>query len=164
MLATAPVADLRDLLAPAPAGLFLGEDNGKFFEAVRSVTAVHVAALEHLARQGSGPPLSFREWVRQGKGVLFLPYRAGDLDALHYVISTWMHVAMLEVMNAKEGDQKLWFVVDELDAWGAIDGLKDALDRVRKSGGRCIFGFQSVAQVGGIDGDPRNANHRLKLR
>ena len=41
----------------------------------------------------------------------------------------------------------LWFVVDELDALGQIDGLKDALARLRKFGGRCVLGFQSVAQV-----------------
>jgi type IV secretory pathway TraG/TraD family ATPase VirD4 len=44
-------------------------------------------------------------------------------------------------------DQRLWFVVDELDALGAIDGLKDALARLRKFGGRCVLGFQSIAQV-----------------
>jgi type IV secretory pathway TraG/TraD family ATPase VirD4 len=44
-------------------------------------------------------------------------------------------------------DQKLWFVVDELDALGQIDGLKDALARLRKFGGRCVLGFQSLAQV-----------------
>jgi type IV secretory pathway TraG/TraD family ATPase VirD4 len=38
-------------------------------------------------------------------------------------------------------------VVDELDALGAIDGLKDALARLRKFGCRCVLGFQSVAQV-----------------
>jgi type IV secretory pathway TraG/TraD family ATPase VirD4 len=38
-------------------------------------------------------------------------------------------------------------VVDELDALGAIDGLKDALARLRKFGGRCVLGFQSIAQV-----------------
>jgi len=37
--------------------------------------------------------------------------------------------------------------MDELDALGAIDGLKDALARLRKFGGRCILGFQSLAQV-----------------
>jgi type IV secretory pathway TraG/TraD family ATPase VirD4 len=41
----------------------------------------------------------------------------------------------------------LWFVVDELDALGAIDGLKDALARLRKFNGRCVLGFQSIAQV-----------------
>ena len=46
-----------------------------------------------------------------------------------------------------ESDQRLWFVIDELDALGAIDGLKDALARLRKFGGRCVLGFQSIAQV-----------------
>jgi len=50
-------------------------------------------------------------------------------------------------MNAPEGRQRLWFVIDELDALGQIDGLKDALARLRKFGGRCVLGFQSVAQV-----------------
>ncbi|MGH8261419.1 MAG: type IV secretion system DNA-binding domain-containing protein, partial [Steroidobacteraceae bacterium] len=36
---------------------------------------------------------------------------------------------------------------DELDALGAIDGLKDALARLRKFGGRCVLGVQSIAQV-----------------
>ena len=35
----------------------------------------------------------------------------------------------------------------ELDALGEIDGLKDALARLRKFGGRCILGFQSISQV-----------------
>jgi type IV secretory pathway TraG/TraD family ATPase VirD4 len=50
-------------------------------------------------------------------------------------------------MNGEEGDQRLWFVVDELDALGQIDGLKDALARLRKFGGRCVLGLQSIAQV-----------------
>ena len=60
-----------------------------------------------------------------------------------------MRLAIFEAMNREdgEGDQRLWFVVDELDALGQIDGLKDALARLRKFGGRCVLGFQSVAQV-----------------
>ena len=42
--------------------------------------------------------------------------------------------------------------MDELDALGAIDGLKDALARLRKFGGRCVLGFQSVSQVSGTYG------------
>jgi len=42
--------------------------------------------------------------------------------------------------------------VDELDALGAIEGLKDALARLRKFGGRCVLGFQSLAQVSGTYG------------
>ena len=42
--------------------------------------------------------------------------------------------------------------VDELDALGAVDGLTDALARLRKFGGRCVLGFQSIAQVSGTYG------------
>ena len=37
--------------------------------------------------------------------------------------------------------------MDELDALGEIDGLKDALARLRKFGGRAVLGLQSIAQV-----------------
>jgi type IV secretory pathway TraG/TraD family ATPase VirD4 len=76
-----------------------------------------------------------------------------EIAALRYIISTWMRIAIFETMNAAESDQKLWFVIDELDALGQIDGLKDALARLRKFGGRCVLGFQSIAQVRGINGD-----------
>jgi type IV secretory pathway TraG/TraD family ATPase VirD4 len=56
-------------------------------------------------------------------------------------------MAMANRMRRAEQDQRLWFIVDELDSLGAIDGLKDALARLRKFGGRCVLGFQSIAQV-----------------
>ncbi len=72
---------------------------------------------------------------------------AGQIAALRSPISAWMRLAIFEAMSTAEEDQRLWFVVDELDALGQIDGLKDALARLRKFGGRCMLGFQSVAQV-----------------
>jgi type IV secretory pathway TraG/TraD family ATPase VirD4 len=62
-------------------------------------------------------------------------------------ISAWMRIAIFEAMNCSEGDQRLWFVIDELDALGEIDRLKDALARLRKFGGRCVLEFQSISQV-----------------
>jgi type IV secretory pathway TraG/TraD family ATPase VirD4 len=120
------------------------------FDSIRSVTASAVGALDYVAQQTSSP-LSVRQWIRGGDarrgGVLFMPYRAGQVAALRSTISAWMRLAIFEAMERPEGDQRLWFVVDELDALGQIDGLKDALARLRKFGGRCVLGFQSVAQV-----------------
>ena len=89
---------------------------------------------------------------RRRGGVLFLPYKAGEIAALRSVISAWLRIAIFEAMGRGEGDQRLWFLVDELDALGEIDGLKDALSRLRKFGGRCILGFQSIGQVSGTYG------------
>jgi type IV secretory pathway TraG/TraD family ATPase VirD4 len=81
-----------------------------------------------------------------------MPYRAGQIAALRSMVSAWMRLAIFEAMNQPERDQRLWFAVDELDALGTIDGLKDALARLRKFGGRCVLGFQSIAQVSGTYG------------
>lgn len=122
-------------------------------ESVRSIAIQHLSAIEHLANQREGTAFSVRKWIREGRGVLFLPYNANEIASLRNTISTWMRLAIFEAMSAPEGDQRIWFVVDELDALGAIDGLKDALSRLRKFGGRCILGFQSMAQVRGTYGD-----------
>jgi type IV secretory pathway TraG/TraD family ATPase VirD4 len=86
------------------------------------------------------------------RDALFIRYKAGEIAALKSVIATCLRLAIFEAMNGPEGDLKLWFIVDELDALGAIDGLKDALARLRKFGERCVLGFQSIAQVSSLYG------------
>jgi hypothetical protein len=155
LISSTPADDLRDLLADTPAGPYLAQDNGKFFGAVRAVANTHLAALEPIALQSSRSSLSVREWIRRGRGVLFLPYHANEIAILRSIISTWMRLAIYETMSQPQGesdDQHLWFAIDELDALGPIDGLKDALARLRKFGGRCVLGFQSIAQVSGSYG------------
>lgn len=156
LLVVAGTSELKTLVAGTPAQPFLEEHNGRMFDSIRSVTSSAVAALAYVSRQEAGAPFSVRRWTRaaeeaqqgsQGRGVLFIPYRAGEIAALRSVISAWMRLAIFEAMDRPESDQRLWFVVDELDALGQIDGLKDALARLRKFGGRCVLGFQSVAQV-----------------
>ncbi len=160
LLVMAGTSELRQLVAGTPAQPFLEEHNGRMFDSIRSVTSSAVGTLEYVATQRA-EPFSVRRWVAQGStiapddprhpsrggGVLFIPYHAGQIAALRSTVSAWMRLAIFEAMNQGEGDQRLWFVVDELDALGQIDGLKDALARLRKFGGRCVLGFQSIAQV-----------------
>lgn len=177
LLVVTDTKELRSLLTGTPAQPFLEEHNGRMFDSIRSVTSSAVASLDYISQQTSSP-LSIRQWVREGRsaptsstagagansapgpsggdsrgGVLFIPYKAGQIAALHSTISAWMRLAIFESMSQPEGDQRLWFVVDELDALGQIDGLKDALARLRKFGGRCVLGFQSIAQVSSTYGN-----------
>jgi Type IV secretion-system coupling protein DNA-binding domain len=143
--------ELKVLLAGTPAQPFLDDQNARMFDSVRSVTTSAVGALQYIGKQ-QGAPLSVRDWVNNGKGVLFIPYRAGQIAALRSTISAWMRLAIFETMNREEGHRPLWFAIDELDALGKIDGLKDALARLRKFDGRCLLGLQSIAQVSGTFG------------
>jgi type IV secretory pathway TraG/TraD family ATPase VirD4 len=149
LLSMASVEELRPIVADSPAQPFLDPDNARMFSSIRSVTGSAVAAFEHIQTQRASP-FSVRAWVRERRlpGALFFPYNAGQIPALRSMIATWMRLAIFEAMSqAEDRDQRLWFVVDELDALGAIDGLKDALARLRKFGCRCVLGFQSIAQV-----------------
>jgi len=149
LLTMASMEELRPLVEGTPAQPFLDPDNARMFGSIRSVTGSAIAAFEYIQSQ-RGAPFSIRKWVRahSASGVLFIPYKASQIAALRSMIATWMRLAIFEAMSqAEDRDQRLWFVVDELDALGAIDGLKDALARLRKFGCRCVLGFQSVAQV-----------------
>lgn len=155
----APVEELRMILGATAAGPFLDKATARMFGCVRAITTSAVKALKYTARQ-EGTPFSVKEWVGKGAarnaggkgGVLFLPYKAGEIASLRSTISAWLRLAIFEAMNKPEGDQRLWFIIDELDALGEIDGLKDALMRLRKFGGRCALGLQSIALVGGTYG------------
>jgi hypothetical protein len=154
LVAKGTLPELKLLLAGTAAGPFMEEGSEKMFGSLRSVTISAIESLKYTVKQ-QGTPFSVRGWVRQGAavrnggrgGVLFVPYKAGEIAALRSSISAWMRIAIFEAMNQGEGDQRLWFIVDELDALGEIDGLKDALARLRKFGGRCVLGFQSISQV-----------------
>jgi type IV secretory pathway TraG/TraD family ATPase VirD4 len=154
LLTMASMDELRPMVAGSPAQPFLDPDNARMFGSIRSVTGSAIAAFEHIRNQRAAP-FSVREWVRARTlpGLLFIPYTAGQIAALRSIIATWMRLAIFEAMSqAQDRDQRLWFVVDELDALGAIDGLKDALTRLRKFGGRCVLGFQALAQVSCVYG------------
>lgn len=151
LVSVASACELRPLLQGTPAQPFLDPENARMFGSIRSVAAACTAALEHVRAQ-SAAGFSVRQWVRTGSGALFLPYRAGQIAALRTLIASWIRLAVFEAMDGPAGDQRLWFIVDELDALGAIDGLRDALARLRKFGGRCVLGMQSIAQVAAIYG------------
>jgi type IV secretory pathway TraG/TraD family ATPase VirD4 len=159
LITAAPAEELAILLEGTPAQAFLAAGNERMFGSIRSVTGHAVAALDFIHPQ-TAAPFSVRAWVRKSGGgspggVLFLPYRADQIAALRSIIATWLRLAIVELMLRPTGPATgpgrepppCWIVVDELDALGAIDGLKDALARLRKFGGRCVLGFQSIAQV-----------------
>ncbi len=146
LLAIASNRELRPLVAGTPAQPFLEPENARMLGSIRSVAASAASALQYL-KDSAGEGFSVRNWVQSGRGTLFIPYRAGQIAALRSVIAAWVRVAIFEAMSRPDEDRRLWFVMDELDALGAVDGLKDALTRLRKFGGRCVLAFQSIAQV-----------------
>jgi len=124
LLTVASAEELRPIVEGTPAQPFLDPDNARMFGSIRSVTGSAIAALEYIQCQRAAP-FSVRQWVKTDSypSMLFIPYRAGQIAALRSIIATWMRLAIFEAMNQiQDHDQRLWFVVDELDALGRARG------------------------------------------
>ena len=89
-----------------PAQPFLEEHNSRMFDSIRSVTSSAVGALEYIATAG-GTGFSVRDWVAEERpGVLFMPYKAGQIAALRSTISAWMRLAIFEAMDQTDRVQR----------------------------------------------------------
>ena len=95
-----------------------------------------------------GRPFSVRQWVREGRGRLWLPYRINQLAALKSAIGTWFSVAILETLSLPEDrERRIWFMADELDVLGTVPDLDKGLTNGRRFGACFVLGFQSIAQL-----------------
>jgi len=144
---------LRLLCQGTAAATYFAEGGERMLTSIMGTLTPALEELEKLAG-GKGALLSVRDWVRQGTGTIWVPYGADEIAALRGPISCWMRLGIFELLSMPtDGNRRLWFFLDELDALGRIQGLKDAMVRARKKGGCIVAGIQSIAQVRAVNGD-----------
>ena len=156
LMMVADVGELRTLVEGTPAQPFLEEHNSSMFDSIRSVTSAAIGPLEYVAQQRAGlldPRLGRATTAAACCSCPTVPDRSlrcarrSPPGCASRSSKPWIARARRPAGSGSGDSRQLWFVVDELDALGQIDGLKDALARLRKFGGRCVLGFQSIAQV-----------------
>ena len=147
------VATLKTLCAGTPAARYFEQGGERMLASILGTLAPAMGHLRAIAVQ-KGEPFSIRQWVRGQSGSLWMPYAANQVAALRGLVSCWMNIAILETLSLPpDRNRRIWFQVDELDALGRIEGLKDAQARLRKFGGCVAIGFQSFAQVKAVYGE-----------
>lgn len=153
MLAGATVGELKQLCVGTPAARYFEEGGERMLASILGTLAPAIGHLRLIAAV-DGEPFSIRDWVQKGTGSLWMPYAASQVAAVRGLISCWMNIAIIETLSCEPSpERRIWFHIDELDALGRIEGLKDALARLRKVGGRVAIGFQSFAQVRQVYGE-----------
>lgn len=153
MLAEAKLGELKQLCAGTPAARFFEEGGERMLASILGTLSPAIGHLR-LISAVEGEPFTIRRWIRGGTGSLWMPYAANQVAAIKGLISCWMNIAILETLSLEPSRyRRIWFHVDELDALGRIEGLKDAQARLRKFGGCVAVGFQSFAQVKQVYGE-----------
>jgi hypothetical protein len=88
------------------------------------------------------------QWSRERKGWLFLTSKPTMRERLTPLLSLWLDLLVLRLMNeGGNGARKTWFVLDELATLQKLPQLTTAITESRKSNCPMVLGFQGKAQV-----------------
>jgi type IV secretory pathway TraG/TraD family ATPase VirD4 len=92
-------------------------------------------------------------WARERKGWLFLTSKPTMRERLRPLMSLWLDLLVLRLMNEGGGGaRKTWFVMDELATLQRLPQLTTAITESRKSNCPMVLGFQGKAQVEALYG------------
>jgi len=146
-LTAADPAALSQLLQGTAAEMFCREGSEKMLANTRAILGAFLVAWRYLPDEGQ---FSTRQWVRDENDArwLFVTYREDQFEMLRYLIPTILDLAVVESLSLPENeDRQIWFILDEVDSLGKVGSLRHAVSKLRKHGGRCVLGLQTIAQL-----------------
>jgi type IV secretory pathway TraG/TraD family ATPase VirD4 len=98
------------------------------------------------------------KWAETRRGWIFLTSQPPMRDALRPLISLWIDLLVLRLLNEPMPQQKpVWFVIDELASLQRLPQLHTAIAENRKSQNSVILGFRGRSQMEARYGDDSEA-------
>jgi Type IV secretion-system coupling protein DNA-binding domain len=88
------------------------------------------------------------KWAEERRGWIFITSRPTLREALRPLISLWIDLLVLRLLNEPDPGQKpVWFVIDELASLQRLPQLHTAITENRKSQNPVVLGFQGRSQM-----------------
>ena len=98
------------------------------------------------------------KWAETRQGWIFITSQPTMREALRPLISLWIDLLVLRLLNEPMPQQKpVWFVIDELASLQRLPQLHTAITENRKSQNPVILGFQGRSQMEARYGDDAEA-------
>ncbi len=154
MINRAPLQEFCEYFADTDAAGYVSKEAEKGTASVRSTLISKIERLKYLKNEGD---FSIKEWVNSKSnkdGWLFISSTPNELDTLRPLISAWANIAIKGILDRSHsgGNEKMWFVMDELPAMQKIPSLAMVLAQGRKYGACMVAGIQNIAQLDRIYG------------
>ena len=87
-------------------------------------------------------------WAQKRQGWIFITSQPALREALRPLISLWLDILVLRLLNEPHPDQRpAWFVIDELASLQRLPQLHTAITEGRKSNSPVLLGFQGRSQL-----------------
>jgi len=88
------------------------------------------------------------KWAKTRQGWIFITSQPTMREALRPLISLWIDLLVVRLLNEPMPEQKpVWFVIDDLASLQRLPQLHTAITESRKSQNPMILGFQSRSQM-----------------
>lgn len=146
-LTTADQKELGGLLEGTPAAALCAKGNDKMLASTRGIISTYLGVFQYLVDEGD---FSIRQWIQDEwrENWLFITYRDDQMGLLRNLVATFLEMALVEGLSLSENQNRgLWYIMDEVDSLGKITTLRGGLTKLRKYGGRCVLGLQTIAQL-----------------
>lgn len=92
------------------------------------------------------------EWAKERKGWIFLTHKPTMRERLRPLVSLWLDLLVLRLMNDGRTEKPVWFVLDELASLQRLPQLTTAITENRKAHNPMVLGFQGKAQLEALYG------------
>lgn len=146
-LTTADQKELGGLLNGTPAAALCAKGNDKMLSSTRGIISTYLGVFQYLKDDGD---FSIRKWIQDEsrENWLFITYRDDQMGLLRNLVATFLEMALVEGLSLTENQKRgLWYIMDEVDSLGKISTLRTGLTKLRKYGGCCVLGLQTIAQL-----------------
>ena len=145
---------LAEFVKGTPAHSIFDENSPKTASSIRAVLSSYLSSLKYLEHNEEEQEFSIHDWVsNKESGFLFLTSREDQHSSLKPLISTWINLAISELLSQPQTrEKKLWFILDELPTLHYIPSLKSGLAQSRQFGGAFILGLQAISDLRSIYG------------
>ena len=146
LVGSASLDELAPILIGTPAASFSQPGNEKMLGNTRAIIGTFLVPWTFLE---DGGDFSVKQWTRASPSDqwLFITYRDNQIAALRQLLTCWLQLAISETLSLDEHAIRTWFIADEFDTLGTVSAAKDALTKLRKYRGSCVFGLQSISQL-----------------
>ncbi|CEH93772.1 type IV secretion system DNA-binding domain-containing protein [Xanthomonas citri] len=165
--------ELAEVAKGTAASVMFHDGNEKMLNNTRATAGPFLDVWQYLPDDGK---FSVRDYVRAAaeegfSGWLYLTYRDDQVALMRNLVGAWLDLAVVEGLSLGDNDdRRLWYVMDELDSLGKVTNLKEGLTKLRKKGGVCVSGIQTISQLRTTYGHDLaqtmlgNMNNRLVMR
>lgn len=150
LLNIAPLEEYSDFFSNTSVAAITSKEGDKTTTSIRATINDKTKPINYLLAQNASNDFSLKNYVSaEDNSWLFITAMPEQRISLLPLITAWLEILLCGLMQREPSanNSNIWFIMDELPAFGKIPSLKTALAESRQYGGCIVSGIQNIHQL-----------------